>query len=144
MLTTFAQIEMVAGTKFKYEFKDGTLFVDRVLKHAVPLNYGFIPHTLAEDGDALDVFVLSSEPIVPNSQVLVRFLGVFKCIDNGEQDDKLLAVVEGDFVPLDSSVLKYSVRHYLENYKAGFKVQSFEDATAAEKIILEHRKETYA
>ncbi len=137
MSNMLVQIEMTAGTKFKYEFKNDELVVDRVLKHAVPLNYGFVPNTLCADGDPLDVFVLSSEPIVPNSKVFVKVLGVFKCVDNGEQDDKLLAVVDGDFVPLDNSVLKYSVRHYLENYKSGFKVQSWEDGTQADKLYLE-------
>lgn len=134
-----AQIEMTEGTKYKYEFKNNSLVLDRVLNQSVPVNYGFVPGTECEDGDPLDVFVLSSEPIVPNTTVPITLIGVFKCVDNGEQDDKLFAIVENDFLPVNKEVIKYSIRNYLETYKKGFKVQSFENIDAAEKIYLESK-----
>lgn len=95
-----AVIEISSGGRVKYELdKDsGLLRATRVLYGAVhyPSNYGFIPRTLAEDGDALDILVLGQEPIVPGSLVTARVLGVMPMIDSGEPDDKIIAVQSGD------------------------------------------------
>lgn len=93
-------IEIPAGSKNKYELdkETGLLRLDRVLHSAVhyPANYGFIPRTLAEDGDPLDVLVLGQEPIDPLTIVLVRPLGLLEMIDAGKPDLKVLAVSRDD------------------------------------------------
>lgn len=95
-----AVIEIPRGSKVKYELdKDtGLLYVDRILYSSVvyPHNYGFIPKTLCEDGDPLDVLVLMQEPVVPMCFMRVRPIGVMQMLDQGEQDDKLIAVHADD------------------------------------------------
>lgn len=91
-----ALIEIPRGAKVKYEVdkRTGMLCVDRVLYSAVqyPANYGFIPRTLAEDGDPLDVLVLMQEPVYPLTVVRCRVIGGFSMIDEKGQDDKIVAV----------------------------------------------------
>jgi inorganic pyrophosphatase len=95
-----AVIEIPRGGRVKYELdKDlGVLRATRVLYGAVhyPANYGFIPRTLAEDGDALDVLVLGQEQIAPGSIVAARVVGVMPMLDDGERDDKVICVQLGD------------------------------------------------
>ena len=89
-------IEIPKGDKNKYELdkKTGLLKVDRVLFSAVhyPANYGFIPRTLAEDGDALDVLVLGQEPVVPLTIMEARAVGGFRMEDDKGIDDKIVCV----------------------------------------------------
>src|SRR6186713_3016841 len=91
-----AVIEIPAGSKLKYELdKDtGLLRLDRVLYSAVhyPANYGFIPRTHADDGDALDVLVLMQEAVHPLTMVRARAIGGFKMRDDMGEDDKIIAV----------------------------------------------------
>ena len=93
-------IEIPRGSKVKYELdKDtGLCYVDRVLFSSVvyPHNYGFIPKTLCEDGDALDVLVLMQEAVVPMCFLRARPIGVLQMIDQGESDDKIIAVHADD------------------------------------------------
>ncbi|KAF8072952.1 ppa2 [Scenedesmus sp. PABB004] len=95
-----AVIEIPRGSKVKYELdKDtGLLYVDRILYSSVvyPHNYGFIPKTLCEDADPLDVLVLMQEPVVPMCFLRVRPIGVMQMLDQGEQDDKVIAVHADD------------------------------------------------
>ncbi len=95
-----AVIEIPRGSRNKYELdKDsGLLRLDRVLYSAVhyPGDYGFIPRTLHEDGDPLDVLVRIGEPTFPGCQIHVRPIGVLKMLDVGEPDDKILAVPVND------------------------------------------------
>lgn len=95
-----AIIEIPTGCKAKYEIdkESGLLRLDRVLYSAVhyPANYGFIPQTHCEDGDPLDVLVLSQLAVVPMCLLECRPIGVMKMIDNGEADDKIIAVAIGD------------------------------------------------
>ncbi|HNX65105.1 MAG TPA: inorganic diphosphatase [Oscillospiraceae bacterium] len=92
----FAVIEIPNGSKTKYELdKDtGLLKLDRILYTSThyPANYGFIPRTFAEDGDPLDVLVLCSETIHPLSLVQCYPIGVISMIDNGDPDDKIIAI----------------------------------------------------
>src|SRR5262249_60599895 len=92
--------EIPAGSKNKYELDKATglLRVDRVLFSAVhyPANYGFIPRTLAEDDDPLDVLVLGQEPVVPLCIVQSRAIGGFRMIDDKGIDDKILCVHTND------------------------------------------------
>ncbi len=91
-----AVIEISKGSRVKYEVdKDtGLIMFDRVLYSPMhySANYGFVPQTLWEDGDPLDVLVLSEEPLVPGCIVKCRALGVLDMIDGGEGDAKVLAV----------------------------------------------------
>ena len=91
-----AIIEITKGSKTKYELdKDtGMIILDRILYTSThyPANYGLIPRTYAEDGDPLDVLVLCSEPIYPMSLVRCYPIGVITMIDNGDPDDKIIAI----------------------------------------------------
>ena len=95
-----ACIEISKGSKMKYELdkQTGRLILDRVLYTSThyPHNYGFIPKTLADDGDALDVLVISSEPIVPLALVECRPIGMLEMLDGGQRDAKILAVAVND------------------------------------------------
>jgi inorganic pyrophosphatase len=95
-----AVIEIPMGSSVKYELdKDtGLLRLDRILYSAVfyPANYGFIPQTLAEDDDPLDVLVLCQEPVAPLTLVGARAIGLMTMIDSGKKDHKVLAVARHD------------------------------------------------
>jgi inorganic pyrophosphatase len=95
-----AVIEIPMGSSVKYELdkETGLLRVDRILYSAVyyPANYGFIPQTLAEDDDPLDVLVLCQEPVAPLTLVNARAIGLMTMIDSGKKDHKVLAVAVHD------------------------------------------------
>ncbi|KAK9050884.1 hypothetical protein SSX86_030147 [Deinandra increscens subsp. villosa] len=104
-LTVFAfvrseVIEISKGSKVKYELdkKTGLIKVDRVLYSSVvyPHNYGFVPRTLCEDNDPLDVLVIMQEPILPGCFLRAKAIGVMPMIDQGEKDDKIIAVCADD------------------------------------------------
>jgi inorganic pyrophosphatase len=105
-----AVIEIPGGSKNKYELDkpSGLLKLDRVLFSAVhyPADYGFIPGTLAEDGDPLDVLVLLTQPSFPGCLMEVRPLGVLELRDKGKRDQKVLAVLLED--PLEEEYEKLS------------------------------------
>src|ERR1700754_4189281 len=86
----------IGGEPIKYEMDKaaGTLVVDRFLYTPMryPGNYGFVPHTLSEDGDPIDVLVANTRPIVPGAVINVRPIGVFKMEDDSGQDEKIIAV----------------------------------------------------
>ncbi|TVU19549.1 hypothetical protein EJB05_35701 [Eragrostis curvula] len=93
-------VEITKGSKVKYELdkKTGLIKVDRVLYSSVvyPHNYGFIPRTLCEDNDPMDVLVLMQEPVLPGSFLRARAIGLMPMIDQGEKDDKIIAVCADD------------------------------------------------
>jgi inorganic pyrophosphatase len=95
-----AVIEIPSGSSIKYELdkQTGLLKMDRMLYSAVhyPANYGFIPQTLAEDDDPLDVLVLCQEPVAPLTLVSARTIGLMTMIDSGKKDHKILAVALSD------------------------------------------------
>ena len=95
-----AIIEIPFGASVKYELDkvSGLIKMDRVLYSAVyyPANYGFIPQTLAEDDDPLDVLVLCQEPVVPLTLIHARTIGIITMIDQGEKDHKIIAVATED------------------------------------------------
>jgi inorganic pyrophosphatase len=95
-----AVIEIPLGSNIKYELDkaSGLIRMDRVLYSAVfyPANYGFIPHTLAEDHDPLDVLVLCQYPVVPLTVMHARAIGLMTMIDSGEKDHKIIAVATSD------------------------------------------------
>lgn len=93
-------IEIPRGSNLKYELDKGTglLKLDRVLSSAVfyPANYGFIPQTLAEDDDPLDVLVYCTEPIPPLTLCNARAVGLMSMVDHGDPDHKIIAVLMED------------------------------------------------
>ncbi len=93
-------IEVPKGSKTKYELdkKSGLIRVDRVLFSSVhyPANYGFIPKTYCKDHDPLDVLVLGQEAVVPLSILVAKPIGVMKMLDQGVEDDKIIAVHAND------------------------------------------------
>src|SRR5471032_3183747 len=95
-----AVIEIPFGSSVKYELdkSSGLIRLDRILYSAVyyPANYGFIPQTLAEDDDPLDVLVLCQEPVDPLTLVEARAIGLMTMVDSGKRDHKVLAVATHD------------------------------------------------
>ncbi|KAG6549157.1 hypothetical protein Mapa_009383 [Marchantia paleacea] len=93
-------VEIAKGSKVKYELdkKSGLIKVDRILYSSVvyPHNYGFIPRTLCEDNDPMDVLVLMQEPVIPGCFLRARAIGLMPMIDQGEMDDKIIAVCADD------------------------------------------------
>lgn len=123
-----ACIEISKGSKNKYELdkETGALILDRVLFTSThyPQNYGFIPKTYAGDLDPLDVLVLCSEAIQPLSLVECYPIGVFKMIDNGTVDEKIIAISVSDPVFSSYKDLKdipdhvfNEMRHFFQVYK---------------------------
>lgn len=123
-----AIIEIPKGSRAKYEIhKDsGLIMLDRVLYASMyyPQNYGFIPQTLGEDGDPLDIMVLTQVTVVPRCLIPSKVIGVMRMVDRGEPDDKILAVAEGDASVAhinDVSELpdyfRVELKHFFEEYK---------------------------
>jgi len=96
----YAIIEIPMGSSIKYELDktSGLIMLDRMLYSAAfyPANYGFIPQTLAEDGDPLDVLVFCQEPVVPLTLICARTIGLMTMIDSGKKDHKIVAVATED------------------------------------------------
>jgi inorganic pyrophosphatase len=128
-----AVIEVPQGSKNKYELdkKTGMLRLDRVLYSAVyyPANYGFIPRTLCDDGDPLDVLVLGQEPVSPLTIVPARAIGVMRMRDEKGLDDKILAVNIGD-----PAVSEYHDRNELPSHTEREIKRFFQDYK-----VLEHK-----
>lgn len=141
------------GVPVKYEFdkESGALVVDRFLHTAMyyPGNYGFIPQTLGDDGDPLDVIVMGQVPVVPGAIIRCRPIGVLLMSDEKGGDEKILAVPTEDLHPFYSGVKSYQdlpnilceqVAHFFEHYKDLEKgkwvtVAEWGDADRAEEII---------
>eukprot|EP00898_Chlorokybus_atmophyticus_P005207 jgi/Chlat1/5688/Chrsp38S09021 len=145
-----AVIEIAKGSKVKYELdkKTGMMKVDRVLYSSVvyPHNYGFIPRTLGEDNDPLDVLVLMQEPVLPNSFLRAKAIGVMPMIDQGEKDDKIIAVAADDpeFQAFDDvsqlpphrlKEIKQFFEDYKKNENKEVVVESFSGAGEALVVI---------
>jgi len=157
-----ALIEIPRGSRAKYEIdKDsGLIKLDRVIFASMyyPLNYGFIPQTLGEDGDPLDIVVLTQVSVVPLCLIPAQVIGVMRMIDRGEADDKIIAVAEQDasvsHINAIESVpdyLRLELKHFFENYKTlenkKVVVDEFQSRDQAREIILqsvERYKEKYA
>lgn len=123
-----AIIEVPKGSSIKYELdkESGLLKVDRILYSAVhyPANYGFIPQSYCDDNDPLDILVLGQEPVFPLSMLRAKPIGVMKMVDQGEMDDKIIAVHLDDpeyshYTSIDElppHCLK-TLRRFFEDYK---------------------------
>ena len=121
-----AIVEIPSGSRNKYELdKDtGHFKLDRVLYSAVhyPGDYGFIPRTLHEDGDPLDVLVKINEPTFPGCQISARPIGVLMMLDKGEPDDKILAVPADDPYYQDVFDIADLSPHYLKEVEHFFQI----------------------
>ena len=145
----------VGGHPIKYEMdkEAGTLVVDRFLYTPMtyPGNYGFVPHTLSEDGDPIDVLIASTRPLVPGCVINVRPIGVLKMEDNSGKDEKIIAVPSPkltlryekvkDYTDLPDITLK-QIEHFFEHYKdlepgKWVKIYGWGDAKEAGALILE-------
>ncbi|XP_022859880.1 soluble inorganic pyrophosphatase 2-like isoform X2 [Olea europaea var. sylvestris] len=93
-------VEIGKGSKVKYELDktSGLIKVNRVLYSSVvyPHNYGFIPRTICEDSDPMDVLILMQEPVLSGTYLRARAIGLMPMIDQGERDDKIIAVCADD------------------------------------------------
>ena len=128
----------------------GLIKLDRVLYASMyyPLNYGFIPQTLGEDHDPLDIVVLTQVTVVPRCIIPSKVIGVMRMIDRGEADDKIIAVAEQDasvshFEDVDHlpEYFKVELKHFFENYKVlenkKVVVDEFQSKEKAMEIILQ-------
>ena len=120
----------IGGEPIKYEMDKsaGTLVVDRFLHTPMryPGNYGFVPHTLSDDGDPIDVLVANTRPIFPGAIINVRPIGVLKMNDDGGGDEKIIAVPVPrltkrydnvhDFTDLPE-ITREQIQHFFEHYK---------------------------
>ncbi|MEI6639862.1 MAG: inorganic diphosphatase [Chlorobium sp.] len=152
-----AIIEISKGSRTKYELdkQTGMLKLDRVLYSAVfyPANYGFIPKTLGDDHDPLDILVISQSDIVPLCMVRARVIGVMRMIDHGEGDDKIIAVAEddvsmGNILNIDQLPPYFvsELKHFFEEYKTleqkTVLVEEFQGSEVAQQSII-HAIENY-
>ena len=144
----------IGGEPIKYEMDKaaGTLVVDRFLHTPMryPGNYGFVPHTLGEDGDPIDVLIANTRPIVPGAVVNVRPIGVLKMQDESGGDEKILAVPSPKLTKRYLHVKNYTdlpeitigqIQHFFEHYKdlepgKWVKMAGWGDAEEAKKLIL--------
>ncbi len=128
-------VEIPKGSRNKYEMDEtGDIYLDRLLFTATryPADYGFIPDTMAEDGDALDAMALVSEPTFPGCRIRIRPLGVFLMEDQGLADHKILGVPDGDPLWADASDLDDVPAHLLKELEHFFAVyKDLEDKKTA-------------
>ena len=145
----------VGGQPIKYEMdKDaGTLVVDRFLYTPMtyPGNYGFVPHTLSDDGDPIDVLVCNTRPLIPGCVINVRPIGVLVMEDNAGQDEKIIAVPSPHLTKRYAGVEDYTdipeitlqqIEHFFEHYKdlepgKWVKIGGWRNAEIARKLIVE-------
>jgi inorganic pyrophosphatase len=138
--------------KYEVDKETGAIFVDRVLTTPMryPCNYGYIPHTIAGDGDPVDVLVMTQFALPPGVVVRCRPIGMLKMVDEAGEDAKLLAVPVDKLTPMYRSVqsprdlpqiLLDQISHFFEHYKdlepgKFVKVQGWADIEEAKKEIM--------
>ncbi len=143
----------IGGEPIKYEMNKeaGTLFVDRFLHTPMryPGNYGFVPHTLSDDGDPIDVLVANTRPILSGAVINVRPIGVLKMADESGGDEKIIAVPVPKLTKRYVNVHEYTdlpeitreqIQHFFEHYKdlergKWVKLLGWGDAAEARKLI---------
>lgn len=143
------------GEPVKYEFdeKSGALFVDRILHTPMryPANYGFVPHTLADDGDPIDALVVARSPFIPGSVVRARPIAVLNLEDEHGGDEKIICVPDTDTFPYYSNVREKrhlpdivfsQIEHFFTHYKdleqeKWVRVGTWGDADEARRLVEE-------
>ena len=139
--------------KYEVDKESGAIFVDRFMSTSMhyPCNYGYIPHTIAGDGDPVDVLVISPFPLPPGVVVRCRPLGQLSMTDESGEDAKLLAVPVDKLTPLyknftthedASQLLRDQISHFFQHYKdlepgKWVKVNGWEGIDAAKKEIID-------
>ncbi|WP_074380978.1 inorganic diphosphatase [Bartonella doshiae] len=149
-------VEVSVGSQpIKYEMdkKSGALFVDRVLQTSMvyPGNYGFVPHTLSDDGDPIDVLICNTRPLIPGCVINVRPIGVLIMEDDGGKDEKIIAVPTPkitqrytnihDYTDLPEITLK-QIEHFFGHYKdlepgKWVKIEGWRNKDCARDLIKE-------
>ncbi len=150
-----AVIEIPQGSNVKYELdkESGAIFVDRFLFTPMfyPANYGFIPNTLAEDGDPIDILVISRQPVIPGSVIRCRPIGVLIMEDESGKDEKVLAVPVDKLDLTFKNVKEFSdlpeatlneIKHFFEHYKdlepgKWVKLKEYRGSDEAKKMIVQ-------
>jgi inorganic pyrophosphatase len=145
----------IGGEPIKYEMDkvSGTMFVDRVLQTEMryPGNYGFVPHTLSDDGDPIDVLVVTHRPIIPGAVINCRPIGVLHMKDESGDDEKILAVPVDTVSPVYKNIKSYRdladnlvrrIAHFFEHYKdleegKWVKVDRWGDEAEARELIVQ-------
>jgi inorganic pyrophosphatase len=139
--------------KYEYDKKSGAIFVDRILHTPMryPANYGFVPHTLGDDGDPLDALVIAHSPVISGAVIRVRPVGVLLMVDDKGGDEKLITV------PIDSTfpyyadvdeaddlppIVKQQIEHFFSHYKdlepgKWATLNGWGDRAVAEKLIMQ-------
>jgi inorganic pyrophosphatase len=150
LVNAVIEIPLEGISKYEYDKELHVFRLDRNLFSPVhyPGDYGFIPSTLGNDGDPLDVLVLVDTPSFPGCVQTVRPIGVLEMIDQGKGDEKILAVGDGN--PRYENVTSYSdiyphilkeITHFFSIYKdlegKSVEVHGWKDAAAAREIIVE-------
>jgi len=144
--------------KYEVDKESGAIFVDRFLGTAMhyPCNYGYVPQTISDDGDPVDVLVITPFPLIPGVVVSCRAIGIFMMDDEAGGDAKILAVPENKILPLYSNLKKpedlnpmilNQIKHFFEHYKdlepgKWVKVNGWDGPEAAQKELL-HGIERY-
>ncbi|MGL5113693.1 MAG: inorganic diphosphatase [Beijerinckiaceae bacterium] len=145
----------IGGEPIKYEMDkaSGTLFVDRFLYTPMryPGNYGFVPHTLSDDGDPIDVLVANTRPIIPGAVINAKPIGVLKMVDDGGGDEKIIAVPSVKLTKRYAHLANYTdmpeitwkqIEHFFLHYKdlepgKWVRLDGWGDAAEAERLIVE-------
>lgn len=138
--------------KYEIDKESGVLLVDRIMSAPMfyPANYGFIPHTLADDGDPADVLVVSSEPLVHGCVVPSRPVGILRMKDEAGEDAKILAVPAGKICHQSQNIYSYKdlpprliaqITHFFEHYKEleegkWVEIEGWQDADEAKAEII--------
>lgn len=143
-------IEIPKGSRAKYELdkESGLLMLDRVLYSSVyyPANYGFIPRTYCDDGDPLDILILSQIDVQPLCIVNAKIIGVMRMLDQGEADDKIIAVCPNDMSVAHFNDISELPAHFLKEIQQFFeeykklenkvvKIEEFQGERLAKKIF---------
>ncbi|MEX0910283.1 MAG: inorganic diphosphatase [Candidatus Paceibacterota bacterium] len=138
-LNVIVEIPKLSRIKYELDKETGLIMVDRVLYSPMhyPANYGFVPQSLWEDGDPLDVLVMSHEPFSPGCLVKARAIGVMEMTDDGDSDAKVLAVPISDPRYKNIKDIKDIDEHTLEEIKHFFKV--YKDLQKKEVIVAHWR-----
>lgn len=150
-VNVFVEIPKDSSIKYELDKETGVVMVDRFLYTAMnfPFNYGFVPNTLADDGDPLDILVLSDKSVMPGVVISSQIIGMLEMEDEAGIDTKVLAVPTLKIDPLFGiykditdvpEALKNKIRHFFENYKTlepgkWVKIKEWRDKATALKAV---------